>query len=125
MKRDMELVRKILQAIEAHEHGLAPRPLLIEGYTEDQIGYHVLIMDEGGLLVAANVTGMSARTPTAIPSRLTWRGHEFLDLSRDQSIWRKATTAVKGLSIAVLTEVLKEVGVDVALGRGGPPAAGP
>ena len=37
MKRDMDLVRKILMVCADHEHGYAPRGLVIEGYSEEGI----------------------------------------------------------------------------------------
>ena len=40
MKRDMDLVRKILMVCADHEHGHAPRNLMIEGYSDEQIGHH-------------------------------------------------------------------------------------
>jgi hypothetical protein len=48
MKRDMDLVRKILLQIEEHPHGFAPNYLAIEDYTQEQIGFHVLLMGEAG-----------------------------------------------------------------------------
>ena len=38
MKRDPELVRKIILAIEDAPGGNAPQPLHIYGYSEEQIG---------------------------------------------------------------------------------------
>ena len=49
MKRDMDLVRFILMAVEEQEHGFA-RDVRFDGYTEEQIGYHAYIMIEGGLV---------------------------------------------------------------------------
>ena len=33
MKRDMDLVRKILMAVEEHDHGFAPRDVAFDGYS--------------------------------------------------------------------------------------------
>ncbi len=41
MKRDMDLVREILLAIDSHEKGYAPQKMEFEGYTDEQIGYRV------------------------------------------------------------------------------------
>ena len=45
MQRDMDLVRAILLAIEAVDGVQAPYPLVVNGYTAEQIGYHALIME--------------------------------------------------------------------------------
>jgi hypothetical protein len=41
MKRDMDLVRQILMVMEDHEHGFAPHPFEVPGYTEEVVGYHL------------------------------------------------------------------------------------
>jgi hypothetical protein len=110
MQRDMNLVRQILLAIEDHEHGRAPSSLSIDGYNADQIGYHVYIMIEGGLVAGADITAMGSRGFEAIPTRLTWAGHEFLDAARDDSRWQKAITLVRdkagSVTIGVMTQLL-------------------
>lgn len=96
MKRDMELVRQIALAIEDHEHGWAhDAPLRFEGFTEEQVGYHVLIMGEAGLLQVQDTTSMGDASPNGIPSRLTWAGHEFVAAVRSDTIWNK-TKAIVG-----------------------------
>ena len=46
MKRDMDLVRKILLECEQQESGFPPEKLEIEGYSDAQLGYHVHLMGE-------------------------------------------------------------------------------
>lgn len=109
MKRDMELVREILLAIEASPSGFAPRPLQIRDYSAEQIGYHVLIMDEGGLIEADVTTTKNSASPGALAKRLTWQGHEFLDAARDPGIWKKAMGLVKEQAGSVTIHTLKEL----------------
>jgi hypothetical protein len=71
MKLDMDLVRKILIALEDHPHGSYGQFIRIEGYSPEQIGYHVTLMGEAGLLVAVDVTTMDSESPEAMPERLT------------------------------------------------------
>jgi hypothetical protein len=113
MKRDMDLVRQILLKIEEHEHGLAPRNLAIEGYSEEQIAYHVHLMGQGGLLQVADVTHTGSASPEAIPLRMLWGGHDFLDAAREQSIWDKAKAKIAGAGASVTFEVLKAVLVGI------------
>ncbi|MCF6156804.1 MAG: DUF2513 domain-containing protein [Candidatus Brocadia sp.] len=56
MKRDMDLVRQILLAIEAHKDMKQKIKLEIEGYSEEQIMYHVKILADAGLIEATDVS---------------------------------------------------------------------
>jgi len=112
MKRDMDLVRRILLAIEGGEHGVAPQPLLIDGYTDEQIGYHVYIMIQGGLLEGSVVSMMEGPSPEAIASSMTWAGHEFIESARDEKRWKEARgllEKVGGAAISVWSNVLSHL----------------
>ena len=109
MKRDMDLVRKILLACEAEPSGWAPSPLVVEGYTEAQIGFHVMLMAEAGLIQGKNITSSKSQGPQWLPGPMTWAGYEFLDASRDEGTWGKAKAAVSkvgGFSFDVLKAIL-------------------
>lgn len=110
MKRDMELIRKMLLAVEYSESGRAPRPLMIEGYDPAIIGYHSLLLVEAGLCTGAEHKTLGQPTPNATLFRLTWAGHEFLDAARDETRWRKAMSitakSAGTITIGVLTQLL-------------------
>ena len=111
MKRDMDLVRKVLLEVEAGP-GFAASKIEIEGYTQEQIGYHILIMCEAGLVRGSPTTAMNDTSPRAIAGRLTWAGHEFLDAARDDTRWQKAMNTVRrigGVTLPVLLDVLKDL----------------
>ena len=40
MRRDLELIHMMVLAIEDHPSGWAPHQLAIDGYSDEQIGYH-------------------------------------------------------------------------------------
>jgi hypothetical protein len=115
----MDLVRMILMRIEGSPSGWATRPFGIEGFTPDQVGYHAHIMKEDGLIEAADDTNLHSKGPEATPRALTWKGHEFLDLARDQKRWNQAKGIINKVGsapISVWTKVLndlvlKELGV--------------
>ncbi|MCL5770137.1 MAG: DUF2513 domain-containing protein [Planctomycetes bacterium] len=106
MKSDLELVRKILLACEDHPHGFAPQELKIDGYTDDEIDYHVHIAGDAGLLRVTDVTHCGSSSPCAIPRSTTWAGHEFLDNSKDETVWAKAKRASGNSSFDMLKAVL-------------------
>jgi DNA-binding transcriptional ArsR family regulator len=88
MKRDMELARLILMRIEAQENFRDNISCEFEGYTEEQVQYHIMLLNEAGLVVAIDAS--SLQDICWIPQRLTWQGHEFLESARDNTIWNKA-----------------------------------
>lgn len=114
MKRDMDLIRVMLLAIEAHPSGFAPE-IEIVGYTQEQIGYHAALLGEAGLAMVVNETGLDDKSPQATIIRLTWAGHEFLDSVRENNIWNQAKDKINKVGgatipiwIAVLTEIIKK-----------------
>lgn len=113
MKRDMDLIRKILFACEAHEGGHAPRPMRIDGYDNEVVGFHILLMGEAGLLRVTDKPIHGNHSPIAIPLRLTWEGYEFLDAAREQTTWEKAKGAI-GTASGVGFEIAKSVLVEFA-----------
>ena len=115
MKRDMELVREILITLEDHDHGHAPDgELQIPGYTQETIGYHLVLMGEAGLIVAHTTTAFSSPSPSAIVSRITWEGHEFIANARNETVWAKVKATVVSKGGSVSFEVLKFMVIETA-----------
>jgi hypothetical protein len=110
MKRDMDLVREILLAVEGNPSGYMPCELKIDGYSEETIAYHTCLLKEADL-----IDGEESECPAGrqvIPSRLTWAGHEFLDASKEPSRWKEAREAIGkigGASLTVWTAVLTQI----------------
>lgn len=102
VKRDMELIRKILLEIENHSYG-GWVDISFDDYEQENIIYHVMLMDEAGLIEADNLT--TQEVVDWKPKRLTWEGYEFLDKIRDNSVWEKTkkTMVEKGLPFALDT----------------------
>ena len=92
MERDMDLIREILLRLEAHRHGFAPA-LAIEGYTDEQIGFHVALMSQAGLVDAHQATSIADKSPSALPTSLRWEGYELLAASKDEGTWKKGKAA--------------------------------
>jgi hypothetical protein len=120
MQRNMDLVRTILMRIEDSPSGWAAHPFGIAGYTPEQVGYHARIMMEDGLIEDFDIlTPERSKDPKAMPRALTWKGHEFLDLARDQKRWNQANATIGKVGSApisvwmkVLNDlILKELGV--------------
>jgi hypothetical protein len=111
MKRDLDLIRKLLLAMEAREHAFVQEELSIEDYTEEQIGFHVYLLGEAGLAKVGENTHILSKSPSALPLHLTWAGYEFLEAAKDETLWGKAKEKVikpaGGVAFGVLVEWLK------------------
>lgn len=96
MKRDMDLIRAILFAVEAVPEGeLPPNPFRLPGYSDEVVAYHVHLMGEAGLLDVYDITELSHTLPQAMPARITWAGHDFADTVREQAVWNQTKEALK------------------------------
>jgi len=110
MQRNMDLVRSILLRMEADPSGRAPQDLGIVSYSPEEIGYHAHIMAQEGLIEGIDVTTMRSKGPEVIPTKLTWKGHEFLDLARDQSRWNQAKLIIARVGSAPISVWMKVLG---------------
>lgn len=120
LKRDLDLVRSILLVIESQDHGSFSGDLEVNGFTDEEIGYHVYLMGQAGLIDASDVTNMDSPSPYAIAHSITWYGHDFLDSAKDPTIWEKAKNTilkpVGGVAFEVVTtwlkfEAMKKLGI--------------
>lgn len=114
MKRDMDLVRRILMKIESHEHGIAPYPLMIDGASDELVGYHIHLLGQAGLLAVDEITSLESDSPEAMALHMTWTGHDFLDAARSDTIWNRAKQRVAGTVGSVTFEAFKALLVALA-----------
>ena len=141
MKRDMDLVREILRRTEDMPFWKRPhlaefgaletcrdsngtldlaKYLGLEGYTSEQISFHVKIMAQAGLLEAAEYSANTELKEYAgdvawVPIELTWWGCEFLEAVREESRWDKVKEVMAAaggfvfeLAKAVALELMRE-----------------
>lgn len=120
MKRDPDLIREVLFFFEERESTSIVKPgdVEFEGYDDRVVGYHMILLCEADYLSCETTTSRSTeeRVINAFPFRLTWKGHEFLDAARNDSVWEKAkdTLRERGITVAfgvlqtLLTQLTKE-----------------
>src|SRR5437773_11506470 len=112
VKRSMDLVRTILMRLESSPDVWPGNDLGIKAYPTEEIGYHAHIMMQAGLIEGMEVTRNGSAGPEAIPTCLTWKGHEFLDRARDQDRWNRARAIIAkvgGAPISVWAKVLTDL----------------
>ena len=108
MKRDMELIRQVLQSAEAleFEDGEPSEPYRAKTVDE---AYQIALMQDAGLVVTGNPTTIAGGIPHEESIiRLTWAGHDFLDSTRDSKIWNKAKEQVLKSGASWTFDILKE-----------------
>jgi len=110
MKRDMELVRKVLFAIEEQSDGTDILDLKIEGYDEKTVAYHCKILHDGGLVMnyEACYADIDYLDSFCVGS-LSWEGNEFLDKIRSDTIWNNTKEMIISKGLPMALDVIKEV----------------
>jgi len=109
VKRDLDLIRKLVLAVEASPTGYVRENIQIDGYTPEQIGYHSYLLVDAGLAEGVDATHTSCTSPMWRILHLTSSGHDFADAARDEGTWRKARGLVKDKAGGVTLDVMKQV----------------
>jgi hypothetical protein len=112
MKLEMDLVREILSSLESFDGYTETGALKVEGYSQEQVEYHVFQLWQEGLLRGLDASSGDRRK--VLPQGLTWEGHKFLAVARDDTVWRKAKKAIAGMGGAVAISVVKELVIKLA-----------
>ncbi len=100
----MDLIRLMLLETEGEE----PKPD-VSTYTETQRLYHSALLIEAGLVHGEITLDGDGQPAGTVVLRLTWAGHEFLDATRNDTIWHKASERIKKSGVDVTISLLKEV----------------
>ena len=108
MKRDLNLIRKLVLAAEDSPTGFAG-DIEVDGYTAEQIGYHGYLVVDSGLAEGVEFTSHGDTSPYWRISHLTSAGHDFADAARSDTTWNKATGMIKDKAGGVTLEILKQL----------------
>ena len=107
MRRDFDLIRLLLLQVEGVENvdGLSK-------YTDAEQLYHSCLLIEAGLVHGVIEVDENGDPVATRVSRLNWNGHEFLDMTRDPTLWSKVKgvigESVRAATIDTIKEVCKE-----------------
>lgn len=113
MQRDMDLVRKILFYIE--ENYVAGGPEIsvhIDGYSDNMIYEHCILMKNDGLLGrildTSALEGKSCKV-----GNLTSEGFDLLDKIRSDTVWNRTKSEIKEKGLPMITGTIKMVSTAV------------
>lgn len=104
MKRDMDLIRRIVLAARDSDGHLSN----LEGVEQEQFCIHVQLLEEAGLVRASLNMGQKGIPISAIIWRLTWAGQDFADSIVDDTLWKKAKENVMKPFVSWTFDILIE-----------------
>ncbi len=111
MKRDADLIRKILLAVENSPSGNSLTSSKITGYDDETVGEHIELLIDANF-IEAKVNKEYNKYIRIIIERLTWDGQEFLQAAKDDSIWalakKKIIKETSSWTFSILLEYLKQ-----------------
>jgi Hypothetical protein (DUF2513) len=85
MKRDLDLIRSFLLTVEADGDHAIPT-----GHTDEKVADHAQQLIEEGWIEGAVVRNHQNVPPGFAITRLTSKGHDFIDATRNPNVWKKA-----------------------------------
>ena len=105
MKRDFELIRKLLLDLEGEQ-------VVLSSFTQDQILYHKALLLEAGLAEGPKPHYASSKfkeiPDKVIIRKLTWHGHDLIEAIRDQDRWQNVKQWTKEAGKILSLETIKE-----------------
>jgi hypothetical protein len=111
VKRDMQLIRMVMLAVEKSKDPYELVDPKFEGHSETEISYQIALLDDAGLLHGRDRSAIGVFRWSA--GALTWSGHEFVDAIRDESVWKEALEMAgmsdDGTVFAILQKALMQV----------------
>lgn len=111
MKRDLDLVRSILIAVERADGTVDAGDLVGKDNDFKKVNYHVMLMANRGLLDLLSFQQDFNHDIIDLQiSGLTWDGQDYLDSIRDPKVWAKVKKTVKEAVGSTTFEVVKQAG---------------
>ena len=108
MKRDLDLIRRIMTDIEDLPAGERYTSTSYPGgYDVATVYHHIrLLIDEK--LVEGHVVDVMRAMPPLVVTGLTWKGHDFVDAARNDSVWAKAKETVLRPTVSFTFDLLRQ-----------------
>lgn len=108
MRRNLDIIRLLLLKFEGSDKVIG-----LEYFSEEQQLYHSVLLIEAGYAHGEIMHDQDGNPTCTRVSRLTWAGHEFLELTKDDTIWNHAKSVVaesaKGAAAEIVTSACKQL----------------
>jgi hypothetical protein len=116
MKRDMELIRKILFSIENEHVDIALMGLNIPGYDFKTVAYHCKQLYEANMVSSYDSQFAGDGLYCFSVGGLTWEGNEFLDKIRSDTIWNDTKKLALDQGLPLIISVINNVASAIIAG---------
>lgn len=111
VQRDMELIRKILLAVQT-KATLKHELVKIDGVDDEIVGRHVEMLFNAGYLEGRPMALASQSYVRIGVKDLSWQGHDFLSALENQGVWSKLKESFGAGELATLPlTVIKDAAV--------------
>ena len=108
MKRDLDLIRGILLAIEKSPWSqIYASSLVIDDVASEAIIYNAFLAWDAGFVEAGTVSAPSGNN--LLIRRMTFDGHDFLDMVRADEQWSTIRQMAQDSSIELTVEAVKRI----------------
>lgn len=112
MKRNLDLIRDVLLAVEGHDRPTKTVEIRVEGASPEEIAYHVMLLGQAQFVDAVDMS--DGQMLDWRPKSLTWQGHEFLDATRNASVWRQVKAKLSERAMDAPLAVVQELAIKYA-----------
>lgn len=109
MRLDDDLIRALLLHFEIKSTDEMEETILMEGYSEQFVMYHIRLMCEAGFLSFEASRSNTGRLVKCYPFSLTWDGHQFARLIASDTVWAKVKGKFAEQSLGVVWGVAQSV----------------
>ena len=117
MKRDLDLVRSILIAVEKAGGPVDANDLVTKGNDYAKVSYHIMLMTNRGLLDLQSFQQDANHDVIDLQvAGITWDGQDYLDAIRDRNVWAKTRKVLADSVSSTTFGVVKQTAVMVATG---------
>jgi len=94
MQRDMEVVRKVLRAVQ-QKGDLVPRPMSVDGVADQVVAHHIALLLRAGYIDGVSGSVVADGSESVLVRDLTWEGHEFAGaLLAEDTVWSQIKETV-------------------------------
>ena len=105
MKRDLDLIRTILLALEDE------KPESLTGENQELVCYHVQLLLDAEYVQGMVIWDRETKPQGYVVQRITMSGYDYLDSVRDPKVWNKTKSVLENVGGSAALEVVKDVAV--------------
>ena len=116
MKKNWEIIRTILIRLEDSD---TPNTVInakdLSEYSEQEVAYNMRLLNEGEFIQAKIIESKngSGLISTALARRLMNKGHELLEIIRNDSVWSKIKNKFKSSGVDMTFDLVLSIGKNV------------